>query len=192
MIASLTQGVATEYVIGVPSPVWTPELPQELAALLSRHCGGANAGDGARRSTRRPCCPGMREGTVVVDFRQLPADTVVAGAASTARAELNRVGPPSQMVVWVIPVKVLVEPAQGSRFIIDLANVGVILTDAGQPAAQVAVLAGTGGGFDALVYLLKSLGFAVYSIAEGAPLPVVEARTPSGRVVRGMTGKPVA
>ncbi len=65
------------------------------------------------------------------------------------------------------------------------------MTDAGQPAAQVAVLEGTGGGFDALVHLLKSLGFAVYSSADGAPLPIVETRTPSGRVVRGMTGKPV-
>ena len=144
------------------------------------------------KSSRPRWVSRMPEGTVVVDFRQLPADAVVAGAASMARAELNKVGPPSQMVVWVIPVKAFVEPAHGSRFITELADVGVILTDIGQPAAKVAVLAGTGGGFDALVYLLKSLGFAVYSIAEGAPLPVVEARTPSGTVVRGMTGKPVA
>src|SRR5690349_17476519 len=58
------------------------------------------------KSSRSGWVSRMPEGTVVVDLRQLPADTVVAGAASTAKAELKRVGPPSQMVVWVIPAKV--------------------------------------------------------------------------------------
>lgn len=126
-------------------------------------------------------------GSIVIDLRKFPAAALVSGVGfQSVRKQLARVGPPSQLLVWIIPVAAFNAPEEGSGFVKRVLEFLELKTDSGARAQQCAVLAGTGPGIRALAYLLRSAGMGVFAIGPDDPAPLVELRTAAGQPVRGM------
>jgi hypothetical protein len=126
-------------------------------------------------------------GTIIIDLRASSAEDVASGAALEAvRAALAAIQPPSQIVVWMIPIAAFVRREDMTTFFEAMRRIGTIYTEHGAPAFAAGVLAGTGPGLDAFAYLLNSAGMKVFAVGADDPPPLIEARTTTGQLIRGL------